>query len=160
MVRSSSSTTMTFSSSPYFYDRGPHGIAQPITERINVGSISKKPHISEIISASLTSNCILLFPQRGRCPTLWSTFTQTVVHLLLKFAKERHPMKPHRLTLTNTLVMGYGLDKQIHNIYDPRPATQEELEMYHDHDYIDFLSRSAYSDINVMNSPNYDQRLE
>lgn len=55
--------------------------------------------------------------------------------------KERHPMKPHRLTLTNALVMGYGLDKQIHHIYDPRPATKEELESYHDSDYIDFLSR-------------------
>jgi acetoin utilization deacetylase AcuC-like enzyme len=50
-------------------------------------------------------------------------------------------MKPHRLALTNALVMGYGLDKQIHNIYDPEPATQAELEMYHDHDYIEFLSR-------------------
>ena len=50
-------------------------------------------------------------------------------------------MKPHRLTLTNALVIGYGLDKQIHNFYSPRAATQEELEMYHDHDYIDFLSR-------------------
>src|SRR5258708_35496185 len=50
-------------------------------------------------------------------------------------------MKPHRLTLTNALVMGYGLDKQIHNIFDPRPATQDELEMYHDHDFIEFLSR-------------------
>lgn len=59
----------------------------------------------------------------------------------LSIFQERHPMKPHRLTLTNALVMGYGLDKQIHNIYDPRPATQEELEMYHDHDYIEFLSR-------------------
>jgi len=37
--------------------------------------------------------------------------------------------------------MGYGLDKQIHNIYDPRPATQEELESYHDHDFIEFLSK-------------------
>jgi acetoin utilization deacetylase AcuC-like enzyme len=54
-------------------------------------------------------------------------------------------MKPHRLTLTNALVMGYGLDKQIHHIYNPRPATKEELEMYHDHDYIDFLSRSVLS---------------
>ena len=52
-------------------------------------------------------------------------------------------MKPHRLTLTNALVMGYGLDKQIHHIYDPRPATKEELESYHDSDYIDFLSRSV-----------------
>ena len=50
-------------------------------------------------------------------------------------------MKPHRLTLTNALVFGYGLDKQIHHIFDPRPATDAELEAYHDHDYIDFLSR-------------------
>lgn len=53
-------------------------------------------------------------------------------------------MKPHRLTLTNTLVMGYGLDKQIHHIYNPRPATQAELEAYHDHDYIEFLSRPVF----------------
>ena len=50
-------------------------------------------------------------------------------------------MKPHRLTLTNALVLGYGLDKQIHNFFSPRPATQAELEAYHDADYIDFLSR-------------------
>ena len=60
---------------------------------------------------------------------------------ILKLAQERHPMKPHRLTLTNALVFGYGLDKQIHHIYDPRPATQAELEAYHDHDYIGFLAR-------------------
>lgn len=56
-------------------------------------------------------------------------------------SKERHPMKPHRLSLTNALVMGYGLDKQIHHIYDPRPATQAELQEYHDTDYVEFLSR-------------------
>ena len=56
-------------------------------------------------------------------------------------SKERHPMKPHRLSLTNALVMGYGLDKQIHHIYNPRPATQAELQEYHDTDYIEFLSR-------------------
>jgi acetoin utilization deacetylase AcuC-like enzyme len=54
-------------------------------------------------------------------------------------------MKPHRLALTNALVMGYGLDKQIHHIYNPRPATPEELQDYHDSDYIDFLSRQAHS---------------
>ncbi|KAG0699018.1 hypothetical protein DFH29DRAFT_68131 [Suillus ampliporus] len=63
---------------------------------------------------------------------------------------ERHPMKPHRLTLTNALVMGYGLDKQIHHIYNPRPATQAELEMYHDHDYVDFLSRVTPNNQNEM----------
>ncbi|TFY82234.1 hypothetical protein EWM64_g1786 [Hericium alpestre] len=54
---------------------------------------------------------------------------------------ERHPMKPHRLSLTNALVIGYGLDKQIHHIYNPRLATRAELEAYHDPDYIDFLSK-------------------
>lgn len=63
-------------------------------------------------------------------------------------------MKPHRLTLTNALVMGYGLDKQIHHIYNPRPATQAELEAYHDHDYIEFLSRYVvqYISFVVVNS--------
>ncbi|KAF8510330.1 hypothetical protein JB92DRAFT_3119114 [Gautieria morchelliformis] len=54
---------------------------------------------------------------------------------------ELHPMKPSRLTLTNALVLGYGLDKQIHSFFSPRPATQSELEAYHDADYVDFLSR-------------------
>ncbi|PFH53567.1 hypothetical protein AMATHDRAFT_73366 [Amanita thiersii Skay4041] len=108
MVRSSQATT--FSSSPYFFDRGPHGAAQPITERIN-------SHSRPIVS--------YYYPKGV------GTYHYG----------ERHPMKPHRLTLTNALVMGYGLDKQIHHIYDSRPATQAELEMYHDHDYIDFLQR-------------------
>jgi acetoin utilization deacetylase AcuC-like enzyme len=54
-------------------------------------------------------------------------------------------MKPHRLSLTNALVMGYGLDKQIHHIHNPRPATREELEVYHDPQYIDFLSKQVRS---------------
>lgn len=49
-------------------------------------------------------------------------------------------MRPHRLTLTNELVMGYGLHKHM-DVYSPRPATKEELELFHDEDYIDFLSR-------------------
>jgi hypothetical protein len=35
MVRASQATT--FSTSAYFDDRGAHGTAQPITERVNVG---------------------------------------------------------------------------------------------------------------------------
>ncbi|KAK9894760.1 hypothetical protein P389DRAFT_101043 [Cystobasidium minutum MCA 4210] len=53
---------------------------------------------------------------------------------------ERHPMKPQRLTLTNHLVLGYGLHKYM-DIYQPRRATEEELLSFHDEDYIDFLSR-------------------
>ena len=61
--------------------------------------------------------------------------------ILNNYPQELHPMKPHRLTLTNALVMGYGLDKQIHEIFDARPATREELEVYHDADYIEYLSK-------------------
>ncbi|CDZ97332.1 histone deacetylase 3 [Phaffia rhodozyma] len=53
---------------------------------------------------------------------------------------ERHPMKPHRLTLTNSLVVGYGLHKRM-DVFAPRAATRDELEMFHDSDYVDFLSR-------------------
>ena len=49
-------------------------------------------------------------------------------------------MKPHRLTLLNNLVVGYGLHKKM-NIYRPRPATKVELEEFHDEDYISFLQR-------------------
>jgi histone deacetylase HOS2 len=49
-------------------------------------------------------------------------------------------MKPHRLTLTNSLVVGYGLHKRM-DVFSPREATQDELEMFHDSDYVDFLSR-------------------
>lgn len=49
-------------------------------------------------------------------------------------------MKPHRLTLTNHLVMGYGLHRKM-DCYDPRPASKEELEAFHEADYVDFLSR-------------------
>lgn len=52
---------------------------------------------------------------------------------------ERHPMKPARLTLTNRLVLGYGLHDKM-KCFTPRAATKEELEWFHDSDYVDFLS--------------------
>ncbi|KAK4048756.1 histone deacetylase [Microbotryomycetes sp. JL201] len=70
---------------------------------------------------------------------------------------ERHPMKPHRLTLTNHLVMGYGLHKKM-DIFDPRAATAEELTRFHDDDYVDFLSRVTPDNVsdftNVLSSFN------
>jgi len=53
---------------------------------------------------------------------------------------ERHPMKPQRLTLTNHLVLGYGLHRDM-DVYQPRIATEQELETFHEADYIDFLSK-------------------
>ncbi|KAL1924549.1 uncharacterized protein VTP21DRAFT_4203 [Calcarisporiella thermophila] len=53
---------------------------------------------------------------------------------------EKHPMKPHRLTLTNHLVMSYGLHKRM-EIYQPRKATEDEILEFHAEDYVDFLKR-------------------
>ncbi|KAL1410193.1 histone deacetylase [Vanrija albida] len=53
---------------------------------------------------------------------------------------ERHPMRPHRLELTNNLVLGYGIHEKM-AMYNPRPATEEELREFHDADYVDFLKR-------------------
>eukprot|EP00741_Cyanophora_paradoxa_P008400 tig00001307_g8127.t1 len=53
-----------------------------------------------------------------------------------------HPMKPHRLTLTHHLLLGYGLYKKM-EIYRPRRATEEDLRRFHSDDYVDFLRRIA-----------------
>ncbi|GAA6062171.1 hypothetical protein JCM10212_005126 [Sporobolomyces blumeae] len=64
---------------------------------------------------------------------------------------ERHPMKPHRLTLTNHLVIGYGLHREM-DMYNPRAATKDELAMFHDVDYVDFLSRVTPDNVRHFNS--------
>lgn len=51
-----------------------------------------------------------------------------------------HPMKPWRLTLTNKLVMGFGMHEAM-DMYQTRQATKEELQEFHTADYIDFLSK-------------------
>ncbi|KAI8143018.1 hypothetical protein BJV82DRAFT_539245 [Fennellomyces sp. T-0311] len=53
---------------------------------------------------------------------------------------ERHPMKPHRLTLTNHLVLKYGLHQKM-EIFQPRRATDSEILEFHADDYVDFLKR-------------------
>ncbi|WVQ83555.1 hypothetical protein IAT38_005696 [Cryptococcus sp. DSM 104549] len=53
---------------------------------------------------------------------------------------ERHPMRPHRLELTNQLVLGYGLHEKM-SFHAPRPATEEELLEFHEPEYVDFLKR-------------------
>ena len=53
-------------------------------------------------------------------------------------------MRPHRLELTNQLILGYGLHEQM-SMHAPRKATEEELCTFHDGDYVDFLKRSVVS---------------
>lgn len=52
-------------------------------------------------------------------------------------------MKPHRLTLTNHLVISYDLHKKM-EIFQPRRATEEEIMSFHAADYIDFLKRYSF----------------
>eukprot|EP01122_Echinamoeba_exundans_P009624 TRINITY_DN3447_c0_g1_i5.p1 TRINITY_DN3447_c0_g1~~TRINITY_DN3447_c0_g1_i5.p1 ORF type:complete len:487 (-),score=82.07 TRINITY_DN3447_c0_g1_i5:53-1513(-) len=51
-----------------------------------------------------------------------------------------HPMKPHRLALTHNLVMNYGLFPLM-QVFQPRPASKEDLLTFHTEDYIQFLRR-------------------
>ena len=50
-----------------------------------------------------------------------------------------HPMKVWRLTLTKSLIMGYGMHKGM-DLYSPPAATKEEIARFHKRDYVDFLS--------------------
>lgn len=54
----------------------------------------------------------------------------------------KHPMKPHRMTLTHELVLAYGLDSMC-DVVQPRPSTAAALAQFHTEDYVQFLRRIA-----------------
>ncbi|RVD87121.1 uncharacterized protein DFL_005364 [Arthrobotrys flagrans] len=49
-----------------------------------------------------------------------------------------HPMKPHRIRMTHSLIMNYGLYKKM-EIYRAKPATRKEMAQFHTDEYVDFL---------------------
>ncbi|ODV88478.1 hypothetical protein CANCADRAFT_33060 [Tortispora caseinolytica NRRL Y-17796] len=53
-----------------------------------------------------------------------------------------HPMKPHRIRMTHSLVMNYGLYKKM-EIYRAKPATRQEMCQFHSDEYIDFIYRNC-----------------
>ncbi|KAL2041998.1 hypothetical protein N7G274_005186 [Stereocaulon virgatum] len=57
----------------------------------------------------------------------------------------KHPMKPWRLTLTNKIVLAYGMHEAM-DLYIPRAATSQELKDFHREDYIEFLQRVLPTD--------------
>ncbi|CAO3655642.1 unnamed protein product [Mucor fragilis] len=67
---------------------------------------------------------------------------------------ERHPMKPHRLTLTNHLVLKYGMHDKM-EIFQPRRATDDEILNFHSSDYVDFLKR-----VTPDNADNYEKLFQ
>ncbi|XP_063388963.1 histone deacetylase 3 [Cydia fagiglandana] len=50
-----------------------------------------------------------------------------------------HPMKPHRLSVTHSLVLKYGLHKKM-QVYKPYRASAHDMCRFHSEDYIEFLS--------------------
>lgn len=53
---------------------------------------------------------------------------------------EKHPMKPHRLSLTHNLIFSYGLHKHM-SLFRTKKATREEILSFHSEDYFDFLKK-------------------
>uniref|UniRef100_A0A8R1HVV3 Histone deacetylase n=1 Tax=Caenorhabditis japonica TaxID=281687 RepID=A0A8R1HVV3_CAEJA len=49
-----------------------------------------------------------------------------------------HPMKPHRVRMTHSLIVNYGLYRKL-NVMRPARASFEEITRYHSDDYIRFL---------------------
>ena len=51
-----------------------------------------------------------------------------------------HPMKPHRMAVTNNLVLNYGLFKKM-TMIRPFRANEKDMCAFHTEDYINFLKR-------------------
>jgi len=49
-----------------------------------------------------------------------------------------HPMKPHRVRMTHSLVVGYDLYKKL-EIFRPGLATADDMTRFHSDDYVNFL---------------------
>ncbi|XP_023345819.1 histone deacetylase 3 isoform X2 [Eurytemora carolleeae] len=51
-----------------------------------------------------------------------------------------HPMKPHRLAVTDSLVFNYKLHEHM-KVYKPYQASEADLTRYHSEEYVEFLHR-------------------
>jgi len=59
-----------------------------------------------------------------------------------------HPMKPHRLSVTHSLVLNYGLHKSL-QMFRPYVATAHDMARFHSEEYIEFLQRVTPQNIQV-----------
>ncbi|EDV23034.1 Histone deacetylase 3 [Trichoplax sp. H2] len=57
-----------------------------------------------------------------------------------------HPMKPHRISLTNSLVLSFGLHKKM-TMFRSIPASDFNLCRFHAYDYIEFLKKITPANI-------------
>lgn len=53
-------------------------------------------------------------------------------------------MNPKRISMTHSLIVGYGLYRDL-DVYTSREATKEELCTFHSKDYIDYLENYVSS---------------
>ncbi|KAJ3188232.1 Histone deacetylase 2 [Gaertneriomyces sp. JEL0708] len=61
----------------------------------------------------------------------------------------RHPMKPHRIRLTHSLIANYGLLKKL-EVHRPSTATFLDLTKFHTDEYIEFLERICPDNMDEM----------
>ncbi|RAL62400.1 hypothetical protein DID88_004966 [Monilinia fructigena] len=61
-----------------------------------------------------------------------------LTHCIIVTIIRSHPMKPWRLTLAKGLIMAYGMHAAM-DTFASRRATQEELEEFHTHEYLEYL---------------------
>ena len=66
-----------------------------------------------------------------------------------------HPMKPHRLSLTHSLVLSYDLFQHM-EIYRPLKASAFDMCTFHSQDYIDFLQRVTPQNISGFTSSRFN----
>jgi histone deacetylase 3 len=60
---------------------------------------------------------------------------------------KKHPMKPHRLAMANSLIVNYDLISKM-DVYKPRRASTLDLIQFHSEEYIEFLKRVTPDTIN------------
>lgn len=56
----------------------------------------------------------------------------------------QHLMNPKRISMTHSLIVGYGVYKDL-DVYTTREATKEEIMQFHDADYVEYLSNYVSS---------------
>lgn len=69
---------------------------------------------------------------------------------------EGHPMKPHRIQITNSLVLHYSLHRHM-EISRPFPAGKDVISRFHSDDYVDFLSSVS---LETAKEPSFHSQLQ
>ena len=63
--------------------------------------------------------------------------------------QEHHPMKPHRIRMTHSLILAYDLNSKM-NVMVPDRATATDMTRFHTDEYIQFLQMATPENINGM----------